>query len=93
MHFLEALDLAQHIHRTRPAWEIVAIGRFKPLAELRLGTPWGISVWQPGDEKPRLIWRREDLDDSAAPESDPESGEGHTTKGAALTAAPAGMLF
>lgn len=89
MHFLEALDLAQHINRTRPSWTIVAIGRFKPVAEIRLGTPWGISVLEPDADKPRVIWRREDLDAPA----DPESGSGHTTNEAALIAAPDGMLF
>ncbi len=90
MHFLECLDLAQHINRTRPSWTIVAIGRFKPVAEIRLGTPWGISVVEPGADKPRVIWRREDLDGPAAP-ADAEQGNETTT--AAMIAAPDGMLF
>lgn len=93
MHFLECLDLAQHINRTRPSWTIVAIGRFKPIGEIRLGMPWGISVLEPEADKPRVIWRREDLDGPAAPAGDPESGTGHTVSDAAMNAAPVGMLF
>lgn len=77
----------------RAIWTIVAIGRFKPVAEIRLGTPWGISVVEPDQDKPRVIWRREDLDGPTAPASDRESGAGHTTNEAALIAAPDGMLF
>lgn len=65
MHFLECLDLAQHINRTRPSWTILAIGRFVKHTEIRLGTPWGISVLEPDADKPRVIWRREDLDGPA----------------------------
>ena len=66
MHFLEALNLAQHISRTRPSWTIVSIGRFTPLAEIRLGMPWGISVLERGHDKPRVIWQREDLEGPTA---------------------------
>lgn len=89
MHFAEALHVAEQIHRTRPDWTIVAIGRFKPVAEIRLGTPWGISVIEPGEDKPRVIWRREDLDGPVAP----ERATGHTERVAAMRAAPEGMLF
>lgn len=93
MHFLECLDLAQHINRTRPSWTILAIGRFVKHTEIRLGTPWGISVLEPDADKPRVIWRREDLEAPADPAGDPESSSVHTTNEAALIAAPDGMLF
>lgn len=65
MHFLEALDLAQHIHRTRPGWEIIAIGRFVPIEQCTLGQPWGISVIDGNAGRPRIIWHRDDLDPEA----------------------------
>ncbi len=89
MHFLECLDLAQHINRTRPSWTILAIGRFVKHTEIRLGMSWGISVMEPEAEKPRVIWRREDLDCPA----NPDVGTETTTSVAAMTAAPEGMLF
>ncbi len=55
MHFQEAIDLAQKIHRTYPSWTILAIGRFVRPDQIGPETPWKVSVIPRGSDRKRMI--------------------------------------
>ena len=62
MHFQEAVDIAQKIHRNYPTWTILAIGRFVPPDQIRPETPWKISVIPRGSDRKRLITSTAEFD-------------------------------
>lgn len=55
MNFQQAVELAKVIESS-PAFELVAVGRFVPVAELRPVDPWGCSVLIRSTGKSRVVW-------------------------------------
>lgn len=55
MNFQQAVELAAEIEASSAA-ELVAIGRFVPVAELRPGDPWGCSVLNRSTGKSCVVW-------------------------------------
>lgn len=57
----QAVEVALEIKNTRPDWTVVAIGHFVPLDQIRPDSPVGVSVREPGAERPRVIWELADM--------------------------------
>lgn len=69
----KATELAIAIACNRPSWQVIAIGRFLPVDQIRPESPFGISLRIPGEEKPRVIWSADeaDLPLSSSPQLEP----------------------
>jgi hypothetical protein len=62
MTFEEAVELARDATRKLRGVEVIALGRFLPVEDVRPDSPWGVSILLPGWVRPRLLNGPDDLD-------------------------------
>ncbi|MFO0939850.1 MAG: hypothetical protein U0930_03705 [Pirellulales bacterium] len=66
MTFEEAIELSKAIYGNS-AFEVMAIGRFKPFDQILESSPWGVSIFDRVTEVHTVIWTEDDWRRAAAP--------------------------